>query len=170
MEPAGNCCLQSGWCSAVREAALSDWRTVPLPIPLSGALNNWTPQAAGCRALPYIAGLHCLHRDNEIGIELAVFRSNGECIGHRVAQGGGDAAQAIAFSSEAYTAASGTWAMAMPPLLPPSLWILLGPALQKNRKASQRRMLGGVRRGLLASMLSTSILVGVLVVLRSVLK
>lgn len=52
----------------------------------------------------------------------------------------------------------------------PFLWILLGPALQKNRRVSQRRMSGSVRRGLLASILSTTVLIGVLVALQFALK
>lgn len=55
-------------------------------------------------------------------------------------------------------------------LLPACLWLLLAPAVRRNRDALQKRMFGNARRALVASTLSTAVCVAVLLVLRVFLR
>ena len=55
-------------------------------------------------------------------------------------------------------------------LLPAYLWLLLRPALRRNRKSLQKRMFGNARRAMVASVLSTALCVGVLFALQAALK
>ncbi|MBK0052757.1 hypothetical protein [Stenotrophomonas sp. S39] len=55
-------------------------------------------------------------------------------------------------------------------LLPACLWLLLRPALRRNRNSLQKRMFGNAKRALVASALSTTLCVGVLLALQTTLK
>ncbi len=55
-------------------------------------------------------------------------------------------------------------------LLPACLWLLLRPALRRNRRSLQKRMFGNAARALVASTLSTALCIGVLFVLRVTMK
>lgn len=55
-------------------------------------------------------------------------------------------------------------------LLPACLWLLLAPAVRRNRDALQKMIFGNARRALVASTLSTAVCVAVLLALRVFLK
>lgn len=55
-------------------------------------------------------------------------------------------------------------------LLTACLWLLLRPALRRNRRTLQRRMFGNATRALAASTLSTAVCIGVLFAIRATLK
>lgn len=55
-------------------------------------------------------------------------------------------------------------------LLPACVWLLLRPALRRNRDASRRKMYGNATRALGASIVSTTMCVAVLVALHATLK
>ncbi|WP_288496325.1 hypothetical protein [uncultured Stenotrophomonas sp.] len=55
-------------------------------------------------------------------------------------------------------------------LLPACLWLLLRPALRRNRTTLQKRLFGNATRALVASILSTAVCIGVLFTLRATLE